>query len=80
MSGGDYKVASDKSIVETLRNAGISVPTSCEQGVCGTCLTAVLEGTPEHRDMFLTDEEREANDQMTPCVSRSHTAVIVLDL
>ncbi len=79
-SGGDYVIPADKSICEALAEAGVHVETSCEQGVCGTCLTGVLEGVPDHRDVFLTDEEREANDRMTPCVSRACTDVIVLDL
>ncbi|MEX2320790.1 MAG: 2Fe-2S iron-sulfur cluster binding domain-containing protein [Saccharospirillum sp.] len=54
--------------------------TSCEQGICGTCLTKVLEGTPEHRDRYLDDDEHAANDQMTVCCSRSKTPLLVLDL
>jgi vanillate O-demethylase ferredoxin subunit len=53
---------------------------SCEQGVCGTCLTRVLEGTPDHKDSYLTPEERAANDQFLPCCSRSKTPLLVLDL
>jgi vanillate O-demethylase ferredoxin subunit len=53
---------------------------SCEQGVCGTCLTRVLEGTPDHRDLYLTPEEQAANDQFTPCCSRAKSARLVLDL
>ena len=79
-SGGEYQVPADKSIVETLAEKGVHVETSCEQGVCGTCLTGVLEGTPDHRDVFLTDEEREANDKMLVCVSRACSAHLVLDL
>jgi vanillate O-demethylase ferredoxin subunit len=48
--------------------------------VCGTCLTRVLEGVPEHRDMYLTEDEQAANDQFTPCCSRAKTALLVLDL
>ncbi len=53
---------------------------SCEQDVCGTCLTRVLEGDPDHRDVYLTPEEPAANDQFTPCCSRSKSARLVLDL
>lgn len=79
-TGQSIAVAADQSIVEALEAAGIDVPVSCEQGVCGTCLTRVLEGEPDHRDMYLTDDERAANDQMLPCCSRSKSAVLVLDL
>ena len=53
---------------------------SCEQGVCGTCLTGVKGGVPDHRDHFLTDEERAANDAFMPCCSRSQTPVLVVDV
>ncbi len=79
-SGGDYLIPPDKTIVEALAQRGVQVETSCEQGVCGTCLTGVLEGIPDHRDVFLTDEERAAGDKFLPCVSRAQSNVIVLDL
>jgi vanillate monooxygenase ferredoxin subunit len=44
------------------------------------CLTRVLAGEPDHRDVYLTDEERAANDQLLPCCSRSRTPMLVLDL
>jgi vanillate monooxygenase ferredoxin subunit len=79
-SGRIIKVAKDQTVTQALSAAGIEVQTSCEQGVCGTCLTRVLEGTPDHKDMYLTPEEQAANDQFTPCCSRSKTKVLVLDL
>ena len=60
--------------------AGVEVMTSCEQGVCGTCLTGVVDGTPDHRDQYLTPEEQAANDCFMPCISRSRSPVLVLDL
>jgi len=65
--------------VEALRAAGIEVETSCEQGVCGTCLTTVLAGRPYHLDIILTEEEQKAGDRMLLCVSRSLDAELVLD-
>lgn len=79
-SGKVVHVPKDKTVVEALKAAGIEVQTSCEQGVCGTCLTRVLEGKPEHRDMYLTAEEQALNDQFLPCCSRSMTQMLVLDL
>lgn len=70
----------DKSIVEVLTDIGIELPVSCEQGICGTCLTPVLQGTPDHRDLVLNDEEHAKNDQMTLCCSRALTDLLVLDL
>lgn len=73
-------VPKNKTVVEALAAAGVHVPVSCEQGVCGTCLTRVLEGECDHRDLFLTLEEQGRNDQFTPCVSRAKSAQLVLDL
>lgn len=79
-SGRVIPVAADRTVVEALRDHGIEVPTSCEQGVCGTCLTRVLEGIPDHRDMYFTEAERAANDQFLPCCSRARSPRLVLDL
>jgi vanillate monooxygenase ferredoxin subunit len=79
-SGTTVQVEPGQTIVEALRVAGIVIETSCEQGVCGTCLTPVLAGRPDHRDMLLTDEERAAGAQILPCVSRSLDSELVLDL
>lgn len=69
-----------KTIAKTLIEAGIKVDLSCEEGICGTCITDVLEGEPDHRDQFLTDEEKEDNDQMALCCSRSKSKKLVLDI
>jgi vanillate O-demethylase ferredoxin subunit len=79
-SGDVYSVPADKTVLEVLVQNGVDVPFSCEQGVCGTCLTRVLEGVPDHRDMYLSDEEQEKNDQFMPCCSRSKSKLLVLDL
>ena len=78
--GLDVAVAADKSIVEALAEAGVAVPVSCEQGVCGTCVTRVVSGEPDHRDNFLMDDEKAAGDMMTLCVSRSRSGLLSLDL
>lgn len=79
-SGQVYTIPADKSVCNALLEHGIDIPISCEQGVCGTCITRVLEGTPEHRDLYFTDEEKAANDQFTPCCSRARSRLLVLDL
>ena len=79
-SGKVVTVPKDRTIVQALAAIGVEIATSCEQGVCGTCLTRVLEGEPEHKDMYLTPEEQAANDQLTPCCSRSKSPLLVLDL
>ena len=79
-SGRVVRIAADQTVAKALALAGVEIPMSCEQGVCGTCLTRVLEGEPDHKDMYLTPEEQAANDQFTPCCSRSKSALLVLDL
>jgi ferredoxin-NADP reductase len=70
----------DRSILDVVEEAGVGVLSSCAEGTCGTCETAVLSGLPDHRDSVLTEEERRAGDCMMICVSRSCTARLVLDL
>ncbi|MBO9651128.1 MAG: oxidoreductase [Variovorax sp.] len=79
-SGRVVAIPANQTVAGALAAAGIEVPTSCEQGICGTCVTRVLEGTPDHRDSYLMPDERAANDCFTPCCSRSRTPVLVLDL
>lgn len=79
-TGKIYPIAAGISVTEALKACGIEILTSCEQGVCGTCITRVLDGEPDHRDMYFTDEEHAKNDQFTPCCSRSKSALLVLDL
>lgn len=81
-TGAVLTVQKNQTITQVLEADGFNLPISCEQGVCGTCLTRVLEGAIDHRDMFLTDAERAQNDQFTPCVSRAKTGckTLVLDL
>lgn len=79
-SGRIVMVPKDKTVTQALAEAGVEIMMSCEQGVCGTCLTRVLEGVPDHKDSYLTPEEQAANDQFLPCCSRSKTPQLVLDL
>jgi vanillate O-demethylase ferredoxin subunit len=73
-------VTKDKTVVQALAAAGFDVPTACEQGVCGTCLTRVVSGIPDHRDQYLTPEEHAANDQFLPCCSRALSPRLVIAL
>ncbi|MGW7608598.1 PDR/VanB family oxidoreductase [Streptomyces sp. NPDC054766] len=79
-SGRTVTVAPGVSVLDTVRAAGVEVLFSCTEGTCGTCETEVLEGTPDHRDSVLTDEEREAGETMLICVSRCRGTRLVLDL
>jgi vanillate O-demethylase ferredoxin subunit len=73
-------VQSGQTILEALRAHGVEVPSSCEQGVCGSCETRVLAGKPNHRDLLLSPEERATNEVMMICCSGSRSPVLVLDL
>ena len=73
-------VAAECSIADALCAHGISVATSCREGVCGTCLTGLVAGTPDHRDTFLSDKERKAGDKIMICVSRAKSVQLVLDI
>jgi vanillate O-demethylase ferredoxin subunit len=79
-SGVTVQVAGDQTIAQALKAAGVKVEMSCEQGVCGSCICDVLEGLPDHRDHFLSEEEKEDNDQIAPCCSRAKTQRLVLDI
>lgn len=79
-SGKKYTVPADKTVLHVLLDNGVEVPYACEQGVCGTCVTRVLDGEVDHRDFFLTDDERAKNDQFMPCCSRAKGKLLVLDL
>ncbi|MCX4903808.1 PDR/VanB family oxidoreductase [Streptomyces sp. NBC_00878] len=79
-SGRTLTVPADVSVLDTVRAAGVEVLFSCTEGTCGTCETDVLEGTPDHRDSVLTDEERETGETMLICVSRCRGKRLVLDL
>ncbi|MBG7622119.1 oxidoreductase [Herbaspirillum sp. AP02] len=79
-TGDVFHIPEDKSVVQVLAENGIEIPTSCEQGICGTCITRVLSGSIDHRDFILSDEEKRRMDQFTPCCSRAACQVIELDL
>jgi ferredoxin-NADP reductase len=79
-SGLTLTVAPGVSVLQALREAGLDRPSSCEQGVCGTCECRVLEGEVDHRDSILSASERAANDVMMTCVSRAKGARLVLDI
>lgn len=71
-------IPQDQTILETLRDNGYDLRSSCESGTCGSCKTRLLAGDIEHRDLVLTDDERE--DFIMICVSRAKGGEIILDL
>lgn len=79
-SGREFQIPPGRSILHVLREGGIEVASSCEEGVCAACETAVLEGVPDHRDSILSESERASNRSMLICCSGSKTPRLVLDL
>jgi len=79
-SGKIIMVEAGETILQALAKEGIDIEMSCEQGVCGTCMCDVIEGEPDHRDVYFTDEEKASNEQILVCCSRSKTPRLVLDI
>jgi tetrachlorobenzoquinone reductase len=73
-------VEAGKTILDALLDAGIAANYACTEGVCGTCETRVLEGTPDHRDQYLSKDEQATNTTIMICCSGSKSHTLVLDL
>jgi tetrachlorobenzoquinone reductase len=79
-SGAILPVPPGSSILDVLLDAGVSVPYSCTEGICGACQVGVISGVPDHRDTILTESERAANDSVIVCCSGSQSEILTLDL
>ncbi|MFE4580271.1 PDR/VanB family oxidoreductase [Streptomyces chartreusis] len=79
-SGVTLNVDAGTSVLEAAENAGLAVASSCRDGICGSCETRVLAGTPDHRDFLLSEAERATGETMMLCVSRCASDRLVLDL
>nr|WP_239498043.1 PDR/VanB family oxidoreductase [Ralstonia sp. GX3-BWBA] len=79
-TGEIYRIPQDRTVTALLAEHGVKIPTSCESGICGTCVTRVLAGDVEHRDCVLTDVQRERNEHFTPCCSRAKSDLLILDI
>ncbi|MFE7224685.1 PDR/VanB family oxidoreductase [Nocardioides sp. NPDC057577] len=79
-SGRVVQVPADVPVIDALEGAGITVSSSCRDGICGTCETKVLAGTPDHRDSLLSDTEQATGSTMMICVSRARTPELALDI
>jgi ferredoxin len=74
------EVGAGQTILEVLRANEVDIDSSCEQGACGTCVATVLEGEPDHHDVYLNDSERRAGNRILTCVSRAKSERLILDL
>jgi ferredoxin len=79
-SGRTVTVPAGETILDILLDAGVNVNFSCSDGICGTCETKVIDGIPDHRDSFLSDEEKAENSKIMICCSRSKSLMLTLDL
>jgi ferredoxin-NADP reductase len=79
-TGTTIDVPSGTSLLDALERAGLSVPNLCRQGVCGECRIPLSAGAPLHRDLYLSEEERQAGDVLMPCVSRAAGPLLEVSL
>ncbi|WP_216897525.1 PDR/VanB family oxidoreductase [Nocardia alni] len=79
-TGETFEIPPDRSILSVLEENGIEVFKSCEEGICGSCVSGVLEGVPDHRDNCLSAADKAAGNQMALCVSRASSEKLVIEL
>jgi vanillate O-demethylase ferredoxin subunit len=79
-TGEVVNIPAGQSVADVLKRFSVDIDVACERGICGTCVTGILEGTPEHRDHYLSADDRARGDLFTPCCSRAKTPLLVLDL
>ncbi|MFN3891070.1 MAG: PDR/VanB family oxidoreductase [Beijerinckiaceae bacterium] len=79
-SGKEFTIPEGKTILDVLLEGGVDIMYSCQEGVCGACETAVISGTPDHRDGILTEKERAESKTMMICCSGSKSPRLVLDM
>lgn len=75
-----FFVGEGKTVLDAVLEAGVDVPYSCMEGICGSCEVAVLEGEPDHHDSVLSDQQKQSNKTMMLCCSGARSARLVLDL
>ena len=79
-TGQVVTVTAGQTIIQALEAAGLDVLYDCQRGDCGICQCGVISGTPDHRDVILSDDEKASNKIMQICVSRAKSQRLVLDL
>ncbi|MCG3098298.1 PDR/VanB family oxidoreductase [Enterobacter sp. DRP3] len=80
-TGERWPVPADKTIAQVLQENGVDVPLSCEMGICGACLTPVIDGVVDHRDSVQSEAEKSAaNQHVALCCSRSHSGELAIGL
>jgi ferredoxin-NADP reductase len=79
-TGAVYIIPAGRTIIDVLEDEGVDVMYDCQRGDCGICQTNVLAGTPDHRDVVLSEDEKASGDVMQICVSRAKSERLVLEI
>lgn len=79
-TGAVYQVAADQTLLQVLLAQGHEIDSSCEEGLCGTCVVEVLDGQPDHRDLVLSTREKQSNGVIVSCCSRAKSQRLTLNL
>ncbi len=78
-SGVTLQVGAEQTVLDAMIEAGLDPMFDCRRGDCGVCVAQVLDGNATHRDICLSERDREGGSFCT-CVSRASSARLVLDL
>ena len=79
-SGRVFTIPPGQSIIDVLEQAGVDLIHDCQRGDCGICQVDVLSGKPDHRDVVLSQAEKDSGKVMQICVSRAFSDRLVLDI
>lgn len=79
-SGHTLRLAPEDNILDKALALGVDVDNDCREGICGSCVTAIISGEVDHRDLVMTKKEHAAMKEMMICVSRPTCARLELDL
>lgn len=68
----DIMVPAGSTLLDALESAGVETLSDCRRGECGLCAMDVLalEGEADHRDVFLSEHEKQECRRICACVSR----------
>jgi ferredoxin len=79
--GREVVVPPNRTALEALQDAGVSMLSDCLRGECGLCVADVLgrDGEIDHRDVFLSEEQEEEGAAFCTCVSRVAGGTITID-
>ena len=73
----DMSVPEGVSLLDALEKIGVQSLSHCRRGECGLCAMTILafDGEIDHRDVFLSDAEKQENKRLCICVSRVRGSV-----